>query len=111
MPPADTIPTHAAAAYITSDYHLAYHTRTAVNPDTGCVAEYPELSGCSDGAHWIKSNQDEIGCLAQGLGPNSHMPKGTNTIFFIPFDKIPKDHKATYIRVVCADGPEKPEPR
>ena len=38
------------------------------------------------------------------------MPKGTNTIFFIPFDKIPKDCKAMYIRVVCTDHPEKPEP-
>lgn len=41
--PVDTIPVHAAAAQVTSDYHLAYHG-TAVNPDTGCVAEYPELS-------------------------------------------------------------------
>jgi hypothetical protein len=59
-PLADTIPTHAAAAHLISDYHLAYHG-TAVNPDTGRVAEYPELSRCSDGAHWIKSNRDEIG--------------------------------------------------
>ena len=51
---------HAAAAYTTSDYHLAWH-KTTVNPDTGCVAKYPKLSQCSDGAHWIKSNRDEIG--------------------------------------------------
>ena len=67
-PPAETLPTphedmllmHAAAAYTTSDYHLAWH-KTTVNPDTGCVAKYPKLSQCSDGAHWIKSNRDEIG--------------------------------------------------
>ena len=47
-PPAETTPTHAAATYTTSDYHLVYHG-TAVNPDTGRVAEYPKLSRCSDG--------------------------------------------------------------
>ena len=39
------------------------------------------------------------------------MPRGTNTIFFIPFDKIVKDCKAMYILVVCTDRPKKPEPR
>ena len=107
--PADTLPTHAAAAHTTFNYHLAYHGM-AVNPDTGSVVEYPKLSRCSNGVHWIKSNRDKIGCLAQGLGPNSHMPKGTDTIFFIPFDKILKDRKATYIHVVCANRPEKLEP-
>ena len=94
--PVDSLPTHAAAAHTTFNYHLAYHGM-AVNPDTGHIAEYPKLSQYSNGVHWIKSNRDEIGCLAQGLGPDSHMPKGTDMIFFIPFDKIPKDCKATYI--------------
>jgi hypothetical protein len=109
--PSTTHPIHAAAAYtVHQSHHQALHG-TAINPDTGRVAEYPELSRCSDGHHWLKSNTDEIGRLAQGLGPNSHMPNGTDTIFFIPFHQIPKDRKATYIRVVCADRPEKPEPR
>jgi hypothetical protein len=91
-------------------YHQALHG-TAINPDMGRVAEYPELSRCSDGHHWLKSNTDKIGRLAQGLGPNSHMPHGTDTIYFIPFRQIPKDRKATYIRVVCTNRPKKPEPQ
>ena len=108
MPTTDAPPIHTAAAHITPDYHQALYG-TAINPDTGCITKYPELSHCSDGAHWIKSNTDEIRWLVQGLGSNSHMSTGTDTIFFIPFDKIPKDCKVTYIQVVCADCPKRPE--
>jgi hypothetical protein len=56
---------------------------TAINPDTEAIAKYDELSKCSDGTLWIQSNTKEIGCLAQGLGPDSEMPEGTDTLFFI----------------------------
>ena len=59
-PTEDALPTHAATVHTTYDYHLAFHG-TAINPDTGRVTKYPELSQCSDGVHWIKSNRDEIG--------------------------------------------------
>jgi hypothetical protein len=39
------------------------------------------------------------------------MPEGTNTLFFIYLKQIPKNKKATYIRVVCADRPEKTQVR
>ncbi len=82
-----------------------------MNPDTGRVAEYPTLSKCSEGQLWRDSNADEISRMFQGLGPDSYMPTGTNTLWFIPQSKVPKHKKPTYIRVVCADRPEKTNPR
>jgi hypothetical protein len=90
--------------------HWALHG-TAMNPDTGQIAEYDELSKCSDGAQWIQSNTEEFGRLAQGLGPDSSMPTGTDTIFFIHPRQIPNGRTTTYIRIVCADRPEKPNPK
>ncbi len=37
------------------------------------------------------------------------MPQGTNTIFFIPKDKMPPDQKATYGRLVISIRPNKAE--
>jgi hypothetical protein len=49
--------------------HYAMYS-TAVNPDTGGIAEYKELSTCSDGNLWHASYADEIGRMFQGrLGP------------------------------------------
>jgi hypothetical protein len=39
------------------------------------------------------------------------MPTGTDTMFFIPVSAVPKHKKATYLRVVVAERPEKPNPR
>jgi hypothetical protein len=83
---------------------------TAINPDTEAVAEYDELSKCSDSTLWIQSNTEEFGRLAQGLGPDSEMPEGTNTLFFIHLNQMPNGRKATYLRIVCADCPEKLQP-
>jgi hypothetical protein len=86
--------------------HCAYHGN-AFNPDTGKLAEYRELSQCSEGPLWQTSNCEEIGRLAQGYGTI----KGTNTMFFVHVTAIPKDRKATYLRVVSALRPEKVNPR
>ena len=84
----------------------AFHGH-AINPDTGKIAEYRELSKCSEGALWQAANADEIGRLAQGFGDQ----KGTNTMFFIPVSAMPAGRKATYLRVVSAFRPEKANPR
>jgi hypothetical protein len=89
---------------------LALHG-TAINPDTGQSAEYRELAKCSDGAKWIAANDEEIGRMCSGLGPDSDMPTGTGTLDFIDFKDLPRNKKATYVRVVAADRPEKPQPR
>jgi hypothetical protein len=78
-----------------------------MHPDTGMIAEYKALSESSDGHLWKASNTEEIGRMCQGLGPNSSMPTGTDTLFFIYRHQIPKNKKPTYVRVVCADQPEK----
>ena len=80
---------------------------SAVNPDTGKIAEFCELSQCSEGALWQASNAEEVGRLTQGFGTQ----KGTDTMFFIAYKDIPKGRKATYLRVVAAFRPEKANPR
>jgi hypothetical protein len=103
-------PHHPQTAASTIIEQHALHGN-AFNPDTGTIAEYHELSQCSDGALWQSSNADEIGRLAQGRGPDHPEIEGTNTIFFIPRSAIPKGRKATYLRVVSAFRPEKTNPR
>jgi hypothetical protein len=98
----------AAIAYtncLDPSLHYALHGN-AFNPDTGKIAEYPELSQCSDGPIWRESNAEEIGRLAQGYKGI----KGTNTIFFIRRKAIPKGRKPTYLRIVSAYHPEKDNP-
>ena len=86
--------------------HFAFHGH-AINPDTGKIAEYRELSQCSEGPVWQSSNADEIGrLLAQGHGAI----KGTNTFYFIHPSTIPQGRTATYLRVVSAMRPEKTNP-
>jgi hypothetical protein len=61
---------------------------------------------------WNTSHANKLGCLCQGIGsgPNKgkHV-KGTNTLFPIPYDKIPSDRcrEITYSKVVCRVQPEK----
>jgi hypothetical protein len=75
--------------------------------ETGMVAEYKALHESSDRLEWKASNTEESGRMLQGLGPNSTMPSGTKTCFFIFKHEIPKNKKPTYICAVCADRPEK----
>jgi hypothetical protein len=99
----------AATSFHSDAYHCALHS-TAINPDTGHTAEYRELRACTDGNKWINSCADEIGRLCNGrTNSNGKIIAGTNTIFFIPIAAMPKDRKATYVRIVCADRPEKKE--
>ncbi|CAJ1934140.1 unnamed protein product [Cylindrotheca closterium] len=89
-----------------TDPHYCLHG-TAINPDTGKVAEYPELLKSSAGHEWSDANDEEMGRMCTGLGPKSHMPTGTQTLEFIHRRDIPKDKVVTYVRIVCADRPEK----
>lgn len=89
--------------------HFALHGN-AFNPDTGQIAEYPELRKCSEGPIWEAAAVDEIGRLFQGLGADSKIPEGTNTCFFIRHDEVPDKIKPTYVRVVAAYRPEKDDP-
>ena len=75
------------------------------HPDTGEQVEYNQLKTSSEGKEWMESCSDEIGRLAQG---NSRV-KGTNTIHFITYDKIPEERRrdVTYARLVVALRPNK----
>ena len=86
--------------------HYALHGNT-FNPNTGKLADYHELSQCSEAPLWQVSYADEIGRLAQGYG----VQEGTNTIYFIHVKDMPKDRTATYLRTVASWRPEKANPR
>ena len=49
-------------------------------------------------AIWGNSVENEIGQLEQGV--EKRMPSGTDTIFFIPKDKLPAGRTVTYGRIV-----------
>jgi len=88
--------------------HHAFHGH-AVNPDTGKIAQYPELRKSSEGALWEASNMDEWGRLMKG---HQTMSDGyTDTLKFIAKKDIPSGKKPTYMAVVCAFRPEKSNPR
>ena len=55
---------------------------------------------------WLRSCVNELGCLAQGVG---NRIKGTNNIFFINKNCIPKGHTITYAQIVNSVHPGKEE--
>jgi hypothetical protein len=66
----------------------------AINQDTGVSLEYRHL--IQDEATfpvWNKAAANEFGCLAQGVGGRI---EGSNTIFFIPRQAVPKGKIFTY---------------
>jgi hypothetical protein len=78
-----------------------------VDPDTGQSLEYRHLIKDEKTKHlWTRSFANELGRLAQGVADRH---KGTNTIFFIGHDAVPKDRKVTYGRIVVSIRPQKTE--
>ena len=84
------------------------YANKAINPDTGKLAEYPELLKSSKGDVWRNGMCNELGRLFQGYEPNGI--EGTNTCTWIHPNDMPKGRTATYLRVVVADRPMKKEP-
>jgi hypothetical protein len=111
MPRPQSSPPLPSLRPLTSNCTSLRTTAPSIAPDTGCIAEYRALSQCSDGNFWANSNVEEIGRMFQGLGPDSNMLTGTDTLWIIYKDQVPRNKKATYIRVVCADRFEKTNPR
>ena len=78
-----------------------------IDPDTGRAMEYRELiANPKTKDAWLRSAANEFGRLAQGVGGRI---EGTNTIQFIPRNKVPKDRTVTYARFVCSVRPQKTE--
>jgi hypothetical protein len=84
----------------------------ALHVDSGETVEYQALLKSSDGHLWERSCTEEIARLAQGF-PAGGIPEseGTNTLFFIPITAMPAGRKATYLRLVVSDRPQKAQPR
>jgi hypothetical protein len=81
-----------------------------IDPDTGASMEYRHL--IKDPRHttgWTRSFASELGLLAQGIGDRE---TGTNTVFFIPHNKVPPDRRkdVTYGRICIDYRPHKQEP-
>ena len=96
-----------------SNFHITYArarpvhiTPSPSHSETGKSMEYKDLiTDPSTRATWLRSAANEFGRLAQGLSDNRVEP--TNTIFFIPRSKVPKDKRPTYARFVCSYRPKK----
>ena len=116
MPPPDAPTTPTSPQHITKlPYNL--HPRTScphyaapiTHSETGKSMEYQDLiTDPSTCATWLCSASNEFGHLAQGLPDNR--VEHTNTIFFIPFSKVPKHKRRTYAHFVCSYRPQKAEP-
>ncbi len=85
------------------------HAQLVCNNKTGQYLNYRQL--IRDPKHkeiWSTSATNKFGCLAQGVGGRV---KGTNTIFFICKDQVPKDRikDLTYGSYGCESKPNKEE--
>jgi hypothetical protein len=81
--------------------------QAVIDPATGEQLEYRQL--IKRDAYrdiWTHSYANELGRLAQGVGDRI---QGTNTIFFIRKDQVPKGRTCTYGRLVVDIRPHKEE--
>jgi hypothetical protein len=80
---------------------------SVINEDTGASLEYRHLiQDDSTFPVWNKAAANEFGRLAQGFGGRL---EGSNTIFFIPHQAVPKGKIITYGRFVVDIRPNKSE--
>ena len=80
---------------------------SVIDPISGQSQEYNALRTGPDKTTWIKAFANDLGRLAQGVG--TRMPKGTNTIVFIPRHAVPHGRDVTYGRLVASIRPTKDE--
>jgi hypothetical protein len=102
---------HSASllSHLTTDPLWHHRANKAIHPDTGALVDYPALLKSSESDAWAAANANEIGNLAQGY-LKRNIP-GTDTIHFIYVTEIPKGRKATYLKIVAADKPDKAVPK
>ena len=90
-------------------HHIANHV---YQHETGARQTIDKLLVGKDSQTWNNSLSNEFGRLAQGIGkhrPTDQYVTGTNTIFFIPRNKVPYDAKVTYANIICNLHPLKSE--
>jgi hypothetical protein len=82
-------------------------SNSVINEDTGASVEYRHLiQDDSTFPVWNKEAANEFGRLAQGVGGRI---EGSNTIFFIPRQAVPKEKIITYGRFVVDIRPNTSE--
>jgi hypothetical protein len=80
---------------------------SVINEETGASLEYRHLiKDASTFNIWNEASANEFGRLAQGVG---NRVDGSNTIFFIPRQAVPKGKIVTYGRFVVDIRPNKSE--
>jgi hypothetical protein len=80
---------------------------SVINEDTGASLEYRHLiNDASTFTIWNEAAANEFGRLAQGVG---HHIEGSNTIFLIPRQAVPKGKIVTYGRFIVDIRPNKYE--
>ena len=96
-------------------YNLCSHLPTTpyaepvIHANTSMSMEYHDLiMDPTTKDVWLCSAANEFSHLAQGL-PDKHIDP-TNTILFIPIDRVPHDKRPTYACFVCSYRPQKAEP-
>ena len=88
--------------YVAAISHMLQQEEQAnvvIDPARGQALEYRHLIRGPDGATWVKALANDLGHLSQGVG--THMPTGTNTVFFFEKSSITHDRKVTYAQVVA----------
>jgi hypothetical protein len=84
-----------------------HHANAVINEETGASLEYRHLiNDTSTFPIWNKAAANEFGRLAQGVGDRV---AGSDTIFFIPRQAVPKGKIVTYRRFVVDIRPNKSE--
>ena len=87
----------------------APYTAPITHADTGRSMKYRNLLAVPTTRDvWLHSAANKFGRLAQGL-PDNRID-ATNTIFFIPVTKVPRNKRPTYAHFVCSFRLQKPEP-
>ena len=61
---------------------------------------------------WTLSTSNKLGRMAQGVRKNNDgtpCTKSTDKIFFIPYSKVPRGRKLTFMQKVCTYRPDRSE--
>ena len=94
-------------AVLATNMQGQHQENVVIDPTTGASLYYMHLIKGPTKAIRGNSFASEIVRLAQGVG--TRMPYGTNTIFFIPKEKLLAGRKVTYGRTMAEIRPQKAE--
>ena len=86
-------PRYFGALHILLSQEQAY---VVINEVTGQSLDLRQLLQGPNKSTWRTSLVNNLGRLTQGVG--TRMPRGTNTVFYVPKFRVPVDCKVTYAR-------------